>query len=315
MNGDPGTKEDVYATLLLNDRYLPGALVLAHSLRKHGTTHKLACLITLSTVCAASIAALKTKYDYIIEVLHITNPNPAPLAVMNREDLSHTFTKIELWNQRQFNRIVYLDADTLPMKNLDELFKITAPFAAAPELGMPDCFNSGLMVLTPDSSASSHYPSLTQLAKAGRSFDGGDQGLLNEYWDSQPDKWQRLSFGYNMELHKVYRLYMPAINFYWERIRVAHFIGRDKPWDFEEGVVVEGDGSMYSKMYGEMVRKWWEVWREVKEAQGRDDKIEESEEDRSMLENGVVKVNMEKGSVETAQVEVDEVDEQPLLQV
>ena len=47
--------------LLLTDTYLPGALVLAHSLRDAGTTKKLAVLVTPDTVSAEVIAQLRAS--------------------------------------------------------------------------------------------------------------------------------------------------------------------------------------------------------------------------------------------------------------
>lgn len=47
--------------LLLSDTYLPGALVLAHSLRDAGTTKKLAVLVTLDTVAAEVVTQLEAS--------------------------------------------------------------------------------------------------------------------------------------------------------------------------------------------------------------------------------------------------------------
>jgi glycogenin glucosyltransferase len=69
---------------------------------------------------------------------------------MNRADLLFTFTKINLWRQTQFRKIVYIDADVVALRAPDELFDIQDTFAAAPDVGWPDAFNSGVMVLSPN---------------------------------------------------------------------------------------------------------------------------------------------------------------------
>lgn len=172
---------------------------------------------------------------------------------MGRPDLASTFTKIALWKQTQFRKIVYLDGDTLPLRAPEELFDLDVPFAAAPELGYPDCFNSGVMVLEPHLDT---YHALAKLAFNGTSFDGGDQGLLNIYFDS----FHRLSFLYNVELYKTYRLYMPAMNHYREQVSVVHFIGKEKPWHFGASrVMVNLDESLYSKFYSQYMESWWAV--------------------------------------------------------
>lgn len=149
--------------------------------------------------------------------------------MMGRADLHATFTKFHLWNQTQFSRVVFFDADVLVLQNVDELFSLPddVPFAASPELGFPDVFNSGMMVIKPSQDV---FSTLTRLAGTEASFDGGDQGLLNQYFGdgtsghpahlaltggqldpSRGPAWYRLSYTYNMEMHKVYRMYVPAV--------------------------------------------------------------------------------------------------------
>jgi glycogenin len=191
-------------------------------------------------------------FDYVIDVKRIANDDLSHLRIMGRVDLASTFTKIALWQQIQFRKIVYLDADTLPLRAPDELFDLDTPFAAAPELGFPDCFNSGVMVLEPSTNT---YESLRTVALRGGSFDGGDQGLLNIHF---PD-FHRLSFFYNMELYHTYRLYMPAVLRFQSKISVLHFIGKKKPWDLDPPTPLV-DSTAYSRFYREALGKWWSVY-------------------------------------------------------
>jgi glycogenin glucosyltransferase len=181
-------------------------------------------LITLDTLSADTIAQLKTLYDYLIPVERIRTPSPANLYLMGRPDLSFAFTKIALWRQTQFRKIVYLDADVVALRALDELFDIDAPFAAAPDIGWPDAFNSGVMVISPDMG---EYWALQTMAATGDSFDGADQGLLNQYFEHRP--WQRLKFTYNCTPNAEYQ-WEPAYRHYKRDISAVHFIGKDKPW-------------------------------------------------------------------------------------
>ncbi|KAF2024950.1 nucleotide-diphospho-sugar transferase [Setomelanomma holmii] len=237
--------EDVYCTLLMSDSYLPGAAVLAHSLRDAGTKKKLAVLITLDTLSADTITQMKTLYDYLIPVERIRNPSPANLFIMGRPDLSFAFTKIALWRQTQFRKIVYLDADVVALRALDELFDIEAPFAAAPDIGWPDAFNSGVMVISPNMG---EYWALQTMAASGDSFDGADQGLLNQYFEHRP--WQRLKFTYNCTPNAEYQ-WEPAYRHYKRDISAVHFIGKKKPWS--------GERSSGPGVYGELLSRWWQV--------------------------------------------------------
>ncbi|TVY42707.1 Glycogenin [Lachnellula occidentalis] len=239
--------EDVYATLLLSDTYLPGALVLAHSLRDAGTTKKLAVLITEDSVSADAIAQLRNVYDFIVPVERVVNETPANLFLMERADLHSTFTKINLWKQSQFRKIVYVDADIVALRAPDELFDLPHTFSAAPDIGWPDIFNTGLMVLTP---GMGEYYALLAMAQRGISFDGADQGLLNMHFKNT---FNRLSFTYNVTPSAHYQ-YLPAYRHFQSSISMAHFIGPGKPW-------TEGrEANKGSTPYNEMVGRWWAVY-------------------------------------------------------
>jgi glycogenin glucosyltransferase len=179
------------------------------------------------------------------------NNDLTALEIMGRPDLLSTFTKIALWQQVQFRKIIYLDADTLPLRAPDELFDLPVPFAAAPEVGFPDCFNSGVMALEPSPEI---YNRLLDFAIQGTSFDGGDQGLLNIYFSS----FHRLSFMYNVELYRSYRLYMPAVQHYKEKLTIVHFVGKEKPWDMRQKEPV--NHSAYANFYCEHLERWWATY-------------------------------------------------------
>ncbi|KAH7047459.1 hypothetical protein B0J12DRAFT_123190 [Macrophomina phaseolina] len=167
---------------------------------------------------------------------------------MNRADLAYTFTKIALWRQLQFRKLVYIDADVVAVRAPDELFDIEAPFAAAPDSGWPDCFNSGVMVVSPNMG---DYWALQTLAGSGDSFDGADQGLLNQYYEHKG--WHRLSFLYNCTPNAQYQ-WEPAFKHYKSKINLVHFIGKNKPW-LKDSRYGGGAG-----VYNELVARWWAVY-------------------------------------------------------
>ncbi|RAH83529.1 hypothetical protein BO86DRAFT_387786 [Aspergillus japonicus CBS 114.51] len=236
----------VYCTLLLSDHYLPGAVVLAHSLRDNGSKAKLVALYTPDSLQPATVQELEIVYDEIIPVNPLTNLTPANLWLMDRPDLIATFTKIELWRQTQFKRIVYLDCDIVAVRAPNELLELDVDFAAAPDVGWPDCFNSGVMVLRPNLQV---YFALRALAERGISFDGADQGLLNMHFRD----WHRLSFTYNCTPSANYQ-YIPAFNHFQSTISMIHFIGAQKPWNM--GRQVQPVDSPYNKLLG----RWWAVY-------------------------------------------------------
>lgn len=185
-------------------------------------------------------------YDHIIPVDLIVNKSPANLYLMQRPDLASTFTKIALWRQNQFEHIVYLDADVVALRAPDELFTQDASFAAVPDIGWPDCFNSGVLSLKPNMG---DYYALLALAQRGISFDGADQGLLNTHFRD----WERLSFTYNCTPSGHYQ-YVPAYRHFQSTITMVHYIGHDKPW------IVGREAKGATGIYEELLGRWWSVY-------------------------------------------------------
>ncbi|KKZ58481.1 hypothetical protein EMCG_00972 [[Emmonsia] crescens] len=242
---DPG-EEAVYCTMLLSDSYLPGAMVLAHSLRDNGSKAKLAVLVTLDSLKVSTIDELKTIYNDIIPITRFVNRSPANLYLMDRPDLISTFSKIELWRQTQYSKIVYIDADVVSLRAPDELLKLNTHFAAVPDIGWPDCFNTGLMVLRPNMQ---DYYSLLALAQRGISFDGADQGLLNMHFK----KWDRLSFAYNCTPSGHYQ-YIPAFRHFGSTISLVHYIGMRKPWNLPR------QAFPLESPYNQLLGRWWATY-------------------------------------------------------
>lgn len=142
--------------------------------------------------------------------------------------------------------MVYIDADVVALRAPDELFEQEAPFAAVPDIGWPDCFNSGVFVLSPNLG---DYYALLALAQRGISFDGADQGMLNMHFRD----WHRLSFTYNCTPSGNYQ-YVPAYRHFQSSISMVHYIGQEKPWSM--GREVRGANGVYEELEG----RWWAVY-------------------------------------------------------
>lgn len=166
---------------------------------------------------------------------------------MDRVDLHSAFTKIELWKQTQFRKIIYMDADMVAWRAPDELFDLEAPFSAAPDIGWPDLFNTGFMVLKPNMG---DYWALHAMAQRGISFDGADQGLINMHFKNT---YNRISFTYNVTPSAHYQ-YVPAYKHFQASISATHFIGKDKPWTRGR------HASAGTGPYNEIAGRWWSTY-------------------------------------------------------
>ncbi|RCN31939.1 glycosyltransferase, family 8, partial [Ancylostoma caninum] len=217
---------EAWVTLATTDGYAQGALVLAHSLKASGTSKKLHCMVT-SYVSPRLRAELEAQFDEVTFVDVLDSNDQENLALINRPDLGVTFTKLHCWRLTQYTKCVFLDADTMVLQNADELFE-RPEFSAAADIGWPDCFNSGVFVYVPSIET---YRRLLAFAISHGSFDGGDQGLLNEFFSGWRDlpAIHRLPFIYNMTAGVFYS-YAAAYRRFGASTKIVHFIGAEKPW-------------------------------------------------------------------------------------
>lgn len=229
-----------YVTLLTSEDYLPGALVLAASLKQSGSIHEKIVLIPENTLSPHATNLLTKWFDQLIYIPIIRSQDTENLRILGRPELDVTLSKLNIWNAdlfEGFERLAFLDADVMVMENIDAIFDYVSAdgsvvFAAAPDIGWPDCFNSGVFVTIPNQEI---YADLIEHARSFGSFDGGDQGVLNSFFFSwsghHESKWpaSRLPFGFNVTPSTSYS-YLPAYIQYFNDIRAVHFIGRNKPW-------------------------------------------------------------------------------------
>lgn len=119
-------------------------MVVGITLRKTGTTRKLVVMVT-PEVSQEMRHVLSSVYDIIFDVWTIDSRDFSNLRLLGRSDLGVTFTKIHCWRLIQFSKCVFMDADTIVLSNVDDLFD-RDELSAAPDAGWPDCFNSGVFV-------------------------------------------------------------------------------------------------------------------------------------------------------------------------
>lgn len=251
--------DQAFVTLCSNDIYSQGALVLGKSLRNHETSHKLVVMIT-SQVSSRMRAILNKVFDEVVEVDILDSADLVRLSLLKRPELGVTFTKIQCWTLTQYAKCVYMDADTIALCNIDELFS-RDEFSAAPDSGWPDCFNSGVFVFRPSLET---FRRLVQYAEDHGSFDGGDQGLLNSFFSNwaTADISKHLPFIYNLSISSVYT-YIPAFKQFGSQAKVVHFIGTPKPWNCKYNPqtkwIVEEE-SLNGDQHLLFLVLWWEIY-------------------------------------------------------
>ncbi|CAF1593498.1 unnamed protein product [Rotaria sp. Silwood1] len=253
---------EAFVTLATNDGYALGALVVAQSLRKVGTQRRLVIMISknLSDLIKRT---LETSFDEIVIVEEMNSHDDEHLHLLRRPELGVTFTKINCWLLEKYSKCVFLDADVLVLRNIDDLFE-REEFSASPDAGWPDCFNSGVFVYRPSKDT---FRKLVQFASQQHaSFDGGDQGLLNSFFSNwrTSDISRHLPFVYNVTANTFYS-YVPAITRFRNDIRVVHFAGALKPWQLTynpQNEQLSGNLDGQHDVQREFLLCWWKIMYE-----------------------------------------------------
>lgn len=116
--------------LMLNDSYLPGALLLAYALRRQRTGADLVCMVT-EEITPAARDGLGLLFDRVVDVPKIFVPHKRR---QERQDRPYMFTRVNALRLGTdgdlglgYAKVVVLDADVLPLKHYDRLFLMDAP--------------------------------------------------------------------------------------------------------------------------------------------------------------------------------------------
>jgi alpha-N-acetylglucosamine transferase len=226
-----------YVTLVTNADYLPGAIALLNSLRR--TTTADTVVLHTSGVDSAALAPLVALGARLAACDLLPTTDAFNAAHSRREQHArapftkgekpafHTpldnFVKLRLW-QLPYERVVFLDADTLVLRPIDRLFDYPE-FSAAPNVyeSLADFrrLNSGVFAARP--SEATFAAMLARLDAPGAFWKRTDQTFLQAFF---PD-WQGLPVYDNLLQYVWFNL--PEL-WDWSLIRVLHF-QYEKPWD------------------------------------------------------------------------------------
>jgi alpha-N-acetylglucosamine transferase len=234
----PGSRF-AFVTLVTNADYATGAAALIRSIKATGTAADIVVLHT-GGVAGSDAAHLRTLGARLVATDLLPTSESFNLA-HGRDRLHgvapftkggkppfHTpldnFAKLRLWQLTEYERVVFLDADTLMVRNCDKLFGYPE-FCAAPNVyeSVADFhrMNSGVFVARP--SEATFAAMLAALDVPGAFWRRTDQTFLQAFF---PD-WHGLPVTFNMLQYVWFT--MPAL-WDWGSVRIVHY-QYEKPWE------------------------------------------------------------------------------------
>lgn len=247
----PKPKRCAYTTLLYGKKaeYVLGALALGQSLVATGTQHDRVLLHTGDVPKEAH--RLLQEYWRLQEVAYILSAPDLHTVPYEEARFKEVFTKLQVLNPAAlpYDRVVFLDLDTLVLRNIDDLFELRPPAAmcnmktragrmrSPPEHGGrmdPHwCyFNAGAMVLAP--SAALFELLAADVQEPDPQWHRGAWSPEQSYLAAVlAGEWSHISQLYNLEVQLHSGVPLSRI---WEEaeasdVAVAHFSGHTKVWD------------------------------------------------------------------------------------
>ena len=228
---------NTYISVLSTNDYLPGALVVNKCLKLTKAQFPFTVLVTHNISCN-TISILEKNNIKIIVINRIVNTKLSDYKYGWR----YNWTKLHIYNQTQFSKIVYIDLDMVITENLDHLFDKSHMSAVnAGGFIHSSCaqLNSGLIVVEPSNNL---YNDLILITKKYNDLTG-DQSVLHKHFVEWPSKKElNLGYQYNMFVadipHAIKELNFTTINSMDEinadtknnnNIKVFHYI-EPKPW-------------------------------------------------------------------------------------
>ncbi|KAF2306976.1 hypothetical protein GH714_022974 [Hevea brasiliensis] len=167
--------EQAYVTLLYGDEFLLGVRVLGKSIRDTGSNKDMVVLVS-DGVSDYAMKLLEADGWIVEKISLLANPNQ-----VRPKRFWGVYTKLKIFNMTSYKKVVYLDADTIVIKSIEDLFKC-GKFCA--NLKHSERLNSGVMVVEPSQSV---FNDMMTKVNTLHSYTGGDQGFLNSYYSDFPN--------------------------------------------------------------------------------------------------------------------------------
>ncbi|CAI9115639.1 OLC1v1016603C1 [Oldenlandia corymbosa var. corymbosa] len=247
----PNAPREAYATILHSANvYVCGAIAVAQSIRMSGSTRDLVILVD-ETVSEYHREGLEAAGWKIRTIERIRNPK-AERDAYNEWN----YSKFRLWQLTDYDKIIFIDADLLILRNIDLLFQMPEITAIG---NNGTLFNSGVMVVEPSNCT---FQLLMDHINEIESYNGGDQGYLNEiftWWHRIPKQMNFLKhfwMGDEDEIkEKKIRLFGadPPV------LYVIHYLGL-KPWICFRDYDCNWNVDILQEFASDVAHKtWWKI--------------------------------------------------------
>ncbi len=235
-----------YITISTGKSYLLGIMAMYLSLKQTGTKIPLYAMLPRDLVKEEEKLCEQLKENGI-NIIEYNNSISIPQQLIDNNEnhgdrrFSHTFDKLLVFEQTQFDKIVYLDADIYILHNIDHLFQLphmSAMIAGKSYPGNEDWVDltSGIMTIVPEQGLSAKFEKLIPDVIRTKGICG-DQDILQAYYSDWPQH-PELDMGEKYGVIAYYaKYYEKHLGYKYTNnvadshsVAVIHYAGEMKPW-------------------------------------------------------------------------------------
>ena len=205
-----------FITYLCNDYFIEGAIALANSIRFTRSKYPIACMVTSEVTTEGRERLTKVGYE-LLDIERIVPNRVSGIKDRYKDNSWMMFTKLNLWRQLDYEKLVFIDADCLVLQNIDEMMDFPS-VSAVKDVGYGG-ISAGVMVLTPGQEAFDDLMSDLESDVYDNTYS--DQSYLDWYlkdrkiWNEIPITYnvlqKRISFGHGIKIYH-YNGQKPWIN-------------------------------------------------------------------------------------------------------
>ena len=265
-----------YVSILTTDDYLPGLLVLHKSLLNTNTQYPFLVLLTKNISMEVVFVIKKQNIQYKVIEKEINNPTD----VGQNHRWFPTYSKLHVFDQAQYEKIVYLDVDIVILRNIDELFKYehmsaTNAGGMLPRKSSWTHLNSGVFILEPSHNLFEDMirkvgkiEELKSMGTSDRPLHGSDQDFLNAYYPNWP-KQNNLHLDHKYNIFHYYldeynKLFGYTIEDGIKSISIIHYASYLKPWNMKKDDLDELHSNLNRRLELEAVEIWLSLYSKIK---------------------------------------------------
>ena len=198
-------EQKAYITYLCNDNFIPGAIALVKSGKYFETQEPFVCMITEDVSKEGRKALLEAGYSDL----------PVVDKIIPTGNSWMMYTKLNLWNLTQYEKLAFLDADCLIVS--PELNMLDMPaVSAVKDIGYGG-ISAGVLVLEPNEEI--YKDMLSEINSTEYDNTYSDQSFLDWYLKKN-EMWNEIPIHYNALQKRIQLTH---------ELKVYHYNGQ-KPW-------------------------------------------------------------------------------------